>query len=179
MKRFTLIIDGHNFFFRSLWSAFRQGHKNKILTSQKDVDTFEKKLMLDFCSVVKMMNPIVNDIVFVKELFDGLPRYISSASIMASVFLALHSGVERQKLHDFVTLLGASVAKNEVDGVVILFQNKVFSEYFTKTKKQRNNYSWEIKRCENIIYHYCNGNVLNTIPSVQNYRYPLIRFDLD
>ena len=66
MKRFTLIIDGHNFFFRSLWSAFRQGHKNKILTSQKDVDTFEKKLMLDFCSVVKMMNPIVNDIVFVK-----------------------------------------------------------------------------------------------------------------
>ena len=67
MKRFTLIIDGHNFFFRSLWSAFRQGHKNKILTSQKDVDTFEKKLMLDFCSVVKMMNPIVNDIVFVKD----------------------------------------------------------------------------------------------------------------
>ena len=67
MKRFTLIIDGHNFFFRSLWSAFRQGHKNKILTSQKDVDTFEKKLMLDFYSVVKMMNPIVNDIVFVKD----------------------------------------------------------------------------------------------------------------
>ena len=161
------ILTGKNFYTSKISNMINlcaDGAKNKSLTPEDHY---------------KIMQRYEDDIVFVKELFDGLPRYISSASIMASVFLALHSGVERQKLHDFVTLLGASVAKNEVDGVVILFQNKVFSEYFTKTKKQRNNYSWEIKRCENIIYHYCNGNVLNTIPSVQNYRYPLIRFDLD
>ena len=67
MKRFTLIIDGHNFFYRSLWSAFRQGGKSKILTTQKDIDSFEKKLMLDFCNVIKQVNPIINDVVFVED----------------------------------------------------------------------------------------------------------------
>ena len=67
MKRFTLIIDGHNFFYRSLWSSFRQGGKTKVLSTQKDVDAYEKKLMLDFCSVIKQLNPIINDVVFVKD----------------------------------------------------------------------------------------------------------------
>jgi 5'-3' exonuclease len=67
MKRFTLLIDGHNFFFRCLWSTFKQGSKSKFLTSKKDMDSYEKKLMVDFCSVAKQMNPIVNDIVFVKD----------------------------------------------------------------------------------------------------------------
>ena len=66
MKRFTLIIDGHNFFYRSLWSAFRQTGK-KILTNQKDIDSFEKKMMLDFCSVIKQVSPIINDVVFVRD----------------------------------------------------------------------------------------------------------------
>lgn len=67
MKRFTLIIDGHNFFYRSLWSSFRQGGKTKVLSTQKDMDAYEKKLMLDFCSVVKQLNPIINDVVFIKD----------------------------------------------------------------------------------------------------------------
>ena len=67
MKRFTLIIDGHNFFFRSLWSCFKQGAKTKILSTQKDIDSYEKKMMIDFCSVVKSVSPIVNDIVFIKD----------------------------------------------------------------------------------------------------------------
>ena len=67
MKRFTLIIDGHNFFFRSLWSTFRQGGKTKVLATQKDKDTFEKKLMVDFCAVIKQVNPIINDIVFIMD----------------------------------------------------------------------------------------------------------------
>lgn len=67
MKRFTLIIDGHNFFFRCLWSTFRQGKKSKLLTTKKDIDTYEKKLMTDFVSVMKQMNPIINDVVFVED----------------------------------------------------------------------------------------------------------------
>ena len=66
MKRFTLIIDGHNFFYRSIWSTFKQGGK-KILTTQKDMDTFEKKLMVDFCAVIKQVSPIINDVVFVRD----------------------------------------------------------------------------------------------------------------
>ena len=66
MKRFTLIIDGHNFFFRSLWGVFKQGNI-KVLNTQKDKDAYEKKLMLDFCNIVKQMNSIINDIVFVKD----------------------------------------------------------------------------------------------------------------
>lgn len=67
MKRFTLIIDGHNFFFRSLWSIFKQGGKEKILSSQKDIDSYEKKLMTDFCSVIKSVNSFVTDVVFVED----------------------------------------------------------------------------------------------------------------
>lgn len=67
MKRFTLIVDGHNFFFRSLWSTFRQGGKSKILSTQKDMDTFEKKLMVDFCAVIKQVNPVINDVVFIMD----------------------------------------------------------------------------------------------------------------
>lgn len=66
MKRFTLIIDGHNFFYRSLWGVFRQGN-NKVLSTQKDKDAYEKKLMIDFCNIVKQMSPVVNDIVFIKD----------------------------------------------------------------------------------------------------------------
>lgn len=67
MKRFTLIIDGHNFFYRSLWSNFRQTGKSKVLSTQKDIDSYEKKLMLDFCNVIKQVNPIINDVVFVED----------------------------------------------------------------------------------------------------------------
>ena len=67
MKRFTLIVDGHNFFFRSLWSCFSQGTKKKLLTNDKDMDSYEKKLMLDFCAVIKQVNPVINDIVFVRD----------------------------------------------------------------------------------------------------------------
>lgn len=67
MKRFTLIIDGHNFFFRCFWSVFKQGKKSKLLTTEKEIDMYEKKLMVDFCNVVKQVNPIVNDIVFVED----------------------------------------------------------------------------------------------------------------
>lgn len=67
MKRFTLIIDGYNFFFRCLWSAFKQGKKSKLLTTKKDLDMYEKKLMVDFASIMKQMNPIVNDVVFVED----------------------------------------------------------------------------------------------------------------
>lgn len=67
MKRFTLIIDGYNFFFRCLWSTFKQGKKSKLLTTKKDLDMYEKKMMVDFCSIMKQMNPIINDVVFVED----------------------------------------------------------------------------------------------------------------
>ena len=67
--RFTLIIDGHNFFFRCLWSVFRQGQskKSKLLSTKKDIDSYEKKLMIDFVSIMKQLNPIINDVVFVED----------------------------------------------------------------------------------------------------------------
>ena len=66
MKRFTLIIDGHNFFFRSLWNIFKQTN-TKVLKTQKDKDAYEKKLMIDFSNIVKQMSLVVNDIVFIKD----------------------------------------------------------------------------------------------------------------
>lgn len=66
MKRFTLIIDGHNFFFRSLWGIFKQGGK-KVLSTKNDRDVYERKLMMDFCNIVKQMGSVLNDIVFIED----------------------------------------------------------------------------------------------------------------
>ena len=62
-----MIIDGHNFFFRCFWSVFKQGKKNKLLTTEKEIDAYEKKLMVDFVSVMKQFDPIVNDVIFVED----------------------------------------------------------------------------------------------------------------
>lgn len=67
MKRFNLIIDGHNFFFRCFWSCFKQGTKSKFLTTRKDIDTFEKRLMTEFVMVIRQMDAIINDVVFIED----------------------------------------------------------------------------------------------------------------
>lgn len=105
MKRFTLIIDGHNFFFRSLWSCFRQG-RSKVLTTQKDMDSYEKKLMVDFCSTVKSVSSIITDIVFVRD----------SHSWRKDLLLQQEYKGNRKKIQDNIDKTGfVSVTNNFVE----------------------------------------------------------------
>jgi hypothetical protein len=115
MKRFTLIIDGHNFFFRSLWSCFRQSSKVKILSTQKDIDMYEKKMMIDFCSIVKNVSPIVNDIVFIKD----------SHSWRKELLLEHEYKGNRKKTQDDIDMLGFSVAINNFTDTLNNFGIKV------------------------------------------------------
>ena len=102
MKRFTLIIDGHNFFFRNLWSTFKQKNKKKILDNQNDIDSYEKKLMLDFCAIVKNFSSIVNDIVFVKD----------SHSWRKDLLLQQEYKGNRKKSQDNIDMAGFSTSIN-------------------------------------------------------------------
>lgn len=105
MKRFTLIIDGHNFFFRSLWSCFRQG-RSKVLTTQKDMDSYEKKLMVDFCSTIKSVSSIITDIVFVRD----------SHSWRKDLLLQQEYKGNRKKIQDNIDKTGfVSVTNNFVE----------------------------------------------------------------
>jgi hypothetical protein len=115
MKRFTLIIDGHNFFFRSLWSCFRQNNKTKILSTQKDIDAYEKKMMIDFCSIVKNTISIVNDIVFIKD----------SHSWRKELLLEHEYKGNRKKTQDNIDMLGFGVAVNNFTETLINFGIKV------------------------------------------------------
>ena len=115
MKRFTLIIDGHNFFFRSLWSCFRQSSKVKILSTQKDIDMYEKKMMIDFCSIVKNVSPIVNDIVFIKD----------SHSWRKELLLEHEYKGNRKKTQDDIDMLGFSAAINNFTDTLNNFGIKV------------------------------------------------------
>ncbi len=115
MKRFTLIIDGHNFFFRSLWSCFRQGSKNKILSTQKDIDSYEKKMMIDFCSVVKNVSPIVNDIVFIRD----------SHSWRKDLLLEHEYKGNRKKTQDNIDMVGFGEAVNNFTETLVNFGIKV------------------------------------------------------
>ena len=115
MKRFTLIIDGHNFFFRSLWSCFRQGSKTKILSTQKDIDAYEKKMMVDFCSVVKSVSPIVNDIVFIRD----------SHSWRKDLLLEHEYKGNRKKTQDNIDMVGFGEAVNNFTETLVNFGIKV------------------------------------------------------
>ena len=115
MKRFTLIIDGHNFFFRSLWSCFKQSSKNKILSTQKDIDAYEKKMMVDFCSVVKSVSPIVNDIVFIKD----------SHSWRKELLLEHEYKGNRKRTQDNIDMVGFGVAVNNFTDTLVNFCIKV------------------------------------------------------
>jgi hypothetical protein len=115
MKRFTLIIDGHNFFFRSLWSCFKQSSKTKILFTRKDIDTYEKKLMVDFCSIVKNVSPIVNDIVFIKD----------SHSWRKELLLEHEYKGNRKKAQDNIDMLGFSEVVNNFTETLVNFGIKV------------------------------------------------------
>lgn len=118
MKRFTLIIDGHNFFYRSIWSSFKQGGK-KILTTQKDMDTFEKKLMLDFCSVIKQTSPVINDVVFVRD----------SHSWRKDLLLQQEYKANRKKVNDEIDKNGFNtVTGNFIDTLRSLGVKVSFSE---------------------------------------------------
>ena len=115
MKRFTLIIDGHNFFFRSLWSCFRQGSKTKILSTQKDIDAYEKKMMIDFCSVVKSVSPIVNDIVFIRD----------SHSWRKDLLLEHEYKGNRKRTQDNIDMIGFGEAVNNFTDTLVNFGIKV------------------------------------------------------
>jgi hypothetical protein len=115
MKRFTLIIDGHNFFFRSLWSCFKQNSKTKILSTQKDIDAYEKKMMLDFCSVVKSVSPIVNDIVFIKD----------SHSWRKDLLLEHEYKGNRKRTQENIDMFGFGVAVNNFTDTLVNFGIKV------------------------------------------------------
>ena len=115
MKRFTLIIDGHNFFFRSLWSCFRQNSNTKILSTQKDIDAYEKKMMIDFCSIVKSVSSIVNDIVFIKD----------SHSWRKELLLEHEYKGNRKKTQDCIDMVGFGEAVNNFTDVLVNYGIKV------------------------------------------------------
>lgn len=119
-----------------------------------------------------------DDIVFIKNVFDGSPRYIQSASIMAATFLALENGVNREKISEFVALLNKAIPTNDCEATVVAFRNKLMQEYLQRTSKARHDYNWEIKRCQNVIYHFVKDHAINSFVSPNNYRYHLIDFNV-
>lgn len=160
----------------------------KILTG-KDFYTSRISNMINLCALkynkrlspeqhYKIAKMYEDDITFIKDLFTGSPRYIQSPSIMAATFLALENGVDRDKIHEFVSLLNKAVATNDHEASVVLFRNRLMQEYLQKPGKVRHDYSWEIKRCENVIYHFVKGHSITNFIAPTNYRYDLIDFHI-
>lgn len=161
------ILTGKNFYtarISNMISLCASGKFNKSLTPEQHY---------------KIAQMYEEDILFIKELFDGSPRYIQGPSIMAATFIALENGVDKDKLHEFVSLLNTPIASNDKQALVVSFRNKLMQEYSQRTGKVRHDYTWEIKRCENVIYHFVKGSAITQFISPSNYRYPLIDFGLD
>lgn len=160
------ILTGKNFYttrISNMVSLSAAGSNNKNLTPEHHY---------------KIAQKYENEILFVKSLFAGCPRYIQSAQIMASVFMALFAGVDKEILQQFVSTLSKPVASSELDVYVISFRDKLFQEYYQKSSKSRRNYAYEIKRCQNVIYNYVNNTPKSKIAYPEYYRYPLIDFEV-
>lgn len=127
---------------------------------------------------LKIAEKYEEPIIKVKSMFEGLPNYLSSTIIMASVFLALMNGVDYETLVKFVLTLGSNRAKEDIDEGILLFKDKLQYEYFNKHDKRRNDYSYGIKRCQNVIFNFARGRKMSKFPAPESYRYPLIKFDL-
>jgi|694.fasta_scaffold129630_4 5'-3' exonuclease len=66
MKKFTLLVDGNYFFFRTLYVLPNLG-KNKSslsLGTEKEVSIYVRKLATDFASEMRKFRPIVDEIIF-------------------------------------------------------------------------------------------------------------------
>lgn len=66
MKRFILIIDGHNFFFRTLY-GIQHPKTAKVLQSNTSRKLYGEKLMSDFTFSMKKLQTCVNGVLFVED----------------------------------------------------------------------------------------------------------------
>lgn len=117
-----------------------------------------------------------DEITYIKNLFNGCPRYVASTSNMAAVFMAMMAGVDKNKLQEFVSLLNSPIAKTDNELYVVNFRSKLIQEYYARSGKTRHDYKYEIKRCQNTIFNFVNDNCRKQITCPDNYRYPLINF---
>jgi len=66
MNKQTLIIDGHNFYFRTLFTL-QQPKTHRLLDEQEEVDIFDEKLITDLYYTINKYKSFINDIVFVVD----------------------------------------------------------------------------------------------------------------
>lgn len=63
MNKETLIVDGHNFYFRTLFTLTKS-KGDKLLDTQEDQDVFEEKLISDWYYTIQKYKDFISDIVF-------------------------------------------------------------------------------------------------------------------
>lgn len=119
-----------------------------------------------------------DQIVAVKDMFEGLPKYLSITSVMASVFTALMAGVPEDTLRQFVKVLGSGRAHTDAEETILTFKNRLNEEYYNHNDKRRRDYTYEIKRCQNVIWNFTKGKSISKFLAPEKYRYPMIEFNL-
>lgn len=127
---------------------------------------------------VKISTKYREPLIKVKDMFEGLPKHLQATSIMASVFTALMNGVDEEKLRRFVKVLSTSYAQSDAEVSIVAFKNRLDAENNLRNSKQRRDYIYEVKRCQNVIYNFVKGKAISKFAAPDSYRYPLIKFDL-
>lgn len=120
-----------------------------------------------------------DQIIKIKEMFEGLPKALQTTSTMAAVFTALMDGVDEDALHQFVGLFHTPLARTEAEVTVVAFADRLKNEHASWNSRQRRDYTYEIKRCQNVIYNFVRGKSIKNFKVPENFRYPLIKFNVD
>lgn len=117
-----------------------------------------------------------HELTTVKDMFEGMPRYLGTSSVMGAVLLALLNGVDESTVREFVHTLTSGRALSPEGESVVAFRDRLAAEYYAKGK-YRHDYAYEIKRCQNVIYNFVHCKKVTKFVAPDTYKYPLFDFD--
>lgn len=82
--RIVLLVDGNNFYHRTLWGCFKPKKNSKVLKSTNEVDIFEKALFKNFASLINEYKSTIYDIVFISDSRSWRKDVIATSSYKAN-----------------------------------------------------------------------------------------------
>lgn len=122
-------------------------------------------------TMLSMCHAALNDCHYIQNLI-GNSRFAKSV-VVAALLMALKAGVSRDDIEEFTSVLVSGAIKNNRDKCVIVIRDKVLAGELTKGGSSARAAS--VKKIQNIIFRFTNGECAKRVMRVDYYTYPPLR----
>lgn len=115
-------------------------------------------------------------LMMVKDMFEGAPRYLNTSVLMGAVLLSLLAKSDEGQVREFTQTLISGRATSAAGESVVAFRDRLAAEFYAKGK-YRHDYAYEIKRAEQVIWNFIHNKQVTRFMAPEVYKYPLFDFD--